>query len=144
MSNEVNNMMLEDSKDLLDNIEISTIAIECINLKKKEDEIASLEEQLKQKKLEAKRPHKKRGIYILQTDTREVLATCMAAMVNQAETMLEGAEHIAKIQKIHLDKEQEQQGSSIGERPEVEQLGYMLEVLKVHNTRAWKMPSYLL
>ena len=53
MSNEVNNMMLEDSKDLLDNIEISTIAIECINLKKKEDEIASLEEQLKQKKLEA-------------------------------------------------------------------------------------------
>jgi hypothetical protein len=53
MSNEVNNMMLEDSKDLLDNIEISTIAIECINLKKKEAEIASLEEQLKQKKLEA-------------------------------------------------------------------------------------------
>ena len=40
MSNEVNNMMLEDSKDLLDNVEITTIAIECINLKKKEDEIA--------------------------------------------------------------------------------------------------------
>ena len=35
MSNEVTNMMLEDSTDFLDNIEISTIAAECINLKKK-------------------------------------------------------------------------------------------------------------
>ena len=29
MSNEVNDMMLNDSKDLLDNIEITTIALEC-------------------------------------------------------------------------------------------------------------------
>ncbi len=50
---EVRNMMLEDSKDLLDNVEVSTIAQECVKLKNKEDEIASLEEQLKTKKLEA-------------------------------------------------------------------------------------------
>ena len=53
MSNEVNNMMLKDSKDLLDNVEITTIAAECVKLKAKEDEIASLEEQLKTKKAEA-------------------------------------------------------------------------------------------
>ena len=53
MSNEVTNMMLEDSTDFLDNIEISTIAAECINLKKKEDEIEELEEKLKAKKEEA-------------------------------------------------------------------------------------------
>jgi hypothetical protein len=53
MSNEVTNMMLNDSKDLLDNVEITTIAAECVKLKQKEDEIASLEEQLKSKKAEA-------------------------------------------------------------------------------------------
>ena len=53
MSNEVTNMMLNDSKDLLDSIEITTIAAECVKLKQKEDEIASLEEQLKSKKAEA-------------------------------------------------------------------------------------------
>ena len=35
MSNEVNDMMLKDSKDLLDNIEVNTIAAECVNLKTK-------------------------------------------------------------------------------------------------------------
>ena len=50
---EVRNMMLEDSKDLLDNVEVSTVAQECVKLKQKEDEIASLEEQLKSKKAEA-------------------------------------------------------------------------------------------
>ena len=49
---EVRNMMLEDSKDLLDNVEVSTVADECVKLKKIEDEIASLEEQLKKKKAE--------------------------------------------------------------------------------------------
>ena len=53
MSNDVTNMMLKDSKDLLDNVEITTIAVECVKLKQKEDEIASLEEQLKSKKAEA-------------------------------------------------------------------------------------------
>ena len=53
MSNEVTNMMLNDSKDLLDSVEITTIAVECVKLKAKEDEIASLEEQLKSKKAEA-------------------------------------------------------------------------------------------
>tara|TARA_R110001606_G_scaffold5285_1_gene24541 strand:+ start:346 stop:909 length:564 start_codon:yes stop_codon:yes gene_type:complete len=53
MSNEVTNMMLKDSKDLLDNVEITDIASECVKLKQKEDEIASLEEQLKSKKAEA-------------------------------------------------------------------------------------------
>jgi len=52
MSN-LNKMMLKDSKDLLDDIEITDIASECIKLKQKEDEIASLEEQLKDKKAEA-------------------------------------------------------------------------------------------
>ena len=53
MSEDVRDMMLEDSKDLLDNVEVSTVAQECVKLKQKEDEIASLEEQLKTKKLEA-------------------------------------------------------------------------------------------
>jgi len=45
--------MLEDSKDLLDNVEVTTIAQECVKLKNKEDEIAQIEEQLKNKKAEA-------------------------------------------------------------------------------------------
>ena len=49
---EVNKMMLEDSKDLLDNVEVTTIAQECVRLKQKEDELAQLEEQLKNKKEE--------------------------------------------------------------------------------------------
>ena len=53
MSEDVRNMMLEDSKDLRDNVEVSTVAQECVKLKQKEDEIADLEEQLKAKKLEA-------------------------------------------------------------------------------------------
>ena len=39
---EVRNMMLEDSKDLLDNVEVSTVAQECVKLKNKEDEICLL------------------------------------------------------------------------------------------------------
>ena len=46
-------MMLEDTKDLLDNIEITDIATQCKLLKDKEDEIAALEEKLKSKKAEA-------------------------------------------------------------------------------------------
>ena len=34
---EVRNMMLEDSKDLLDNVEVSTVAEECVKLKQKEE-----------------------------------------------------------------------------------------------------------
>ena len=45
--------MLKDSTDLLDNVEVTTIAQECVKLKQKEDEIANLEEQLKSKKAEA-------------------------------------------------------------------------------------------
>ena len=45
--------MLKDSNDLLDNVEVTTIAQECVKLKSKEDEIAELEEQLKNKKAEA-------------------------------------------------------------------------------------------
>ena len=47
MSNEVNDMMLNDSRDLLDNVEITTIAAECQKLKNIEDEIARSEEMLK-------------------------------------------------------------------------------------------------
>ena len=50
---EMNKMMLEDTKDLLDNIEITDIATQCQLLKNKEDEISSLEDQLKTKKAEA-------------------------------------------------------------------------------------------
>ena len=48
-------MMLEDSKDLLDDdeIEVTTVAQECVKLKAKEDEVAALEEQLKIKKKNA-------------------------------------------------------------------------------------------
>ena len=53
MSNEVSNMMLEDSKDLLDNVEITTIALECQNLKNIEDEISRTEEKLKDLKTTA-------------------------------------------------------------------------------------------
>ena len=49
---EVKNMMLEDTKDMLDNIEITDIAQQCVLLKKKEDEVAELEEKLKAKKNE--------------------------------------------------------------------------------------------
>ena len=50
---EVKNMMLEDSKDMLDNIEITDIAQQCVKLKKVEDDIEELEEKLKMKKEEA-------------------------------------------------------------------------------------------
>ena len=50
---EINKMMLEDSKDLLDNVEVTDIAQQCIKLKEKEDEIAELEDKLKAKKAEA-------------------------------------------------------------------------------------------
>ena len=49
----VRDEMLKDSTDLLDNVEVTTIAQECVKLKQKEDEIANLEEQLKSKKAEA-------------------------------------------------------------------------------------------
>jgi hypothetical protein len=53
MSDDIKDMMLKDSSDLLDNVEVSTIAAECIRLKQKEDEIAELEDKLKAKKEEA-------------------------------------------------------------------------------------------
>ena len=50
---DVREEMIKDSTDLLDNVEVTTIAQECVKLKAKEDEIAKLEEQLKNKKAEA-------------------------------------------------------------------------------------------
>jgi len=50
---DIRDEMINDSKDFLDNVEVTTIAQECVNLKKIEDEIAMLEEQLKDKKLDA-------------------------------------------------------------------------------------------
>ena len=49
---DVREEMLKDSKDLLDNVEVTTVADECVKLKKIEDEIAAIEEQLKNKKAE--------------------------------------------------------------------------------------------
>ena len=48
----IQDAMLKDSKDLLDNVEVTTIAQECVRLKTKEDELVSLEEQVKNKKEE--------------------------------------------------------------------------------------------
>ena len=45
--------MLKDTKDMLDEIEVTDIAEQCVLLKKKEDEVAELEEKLKAKKAEA-------------------------------------------------------------------------------------------
>ena len=50
---DVREEMLEDSKDMLDNVEVTDIAQQCILLKNKEDEIEELEEKLKAKKAEA-------------------------------------------------------------------------------------------
>ena len=49
----IHDEMIKDSNDLLDNVEITTIAAGCVKLKEKEDEIAALEDQLKKKKEEA-------------------------------------------------------------------------------------------
>jgi len=50
---DIRDEMINDSKDFLDTVEVTTIAQECVNLKKVEDEIAAIEEQLKKKKEEA-------------------------------------------------------------------------------------------
>ena len=47
---DIRDEMINDSKDFLDTIAVTTIAQECVNLKKVEDEIAAIEEQLKKKK----------------------------------------------------------------------------------------------
>ena len=44
--------MLKDT-DMIDNVEVTDIAQQCVLLKKKEDEVAELEEKLKAKKEEA-------------------------------------------------------------------------------------------
>ena len=46
MSDDVKNMMLEDSTDLLDNVEVTTIAAECQKLKSLQDDIESAEEHV--------------------------------------------------------------------------------------------------
>ena len=50
---DIRDEMINDSKDFLDTVEVTTIAQECVNLKKVEDDIAAIEEQLKKKKEEA-------------------------------------------------------------------------------------------
>ncbi|HSG29959.1 MAG TPA: hypothetical protein VLB82_00265 [Thermodesulfobacteriota bacterium] len=50
---DIRDEMINDSKDFLDTVEVTTIAQECVNLKQKEDEIAELEDKLKKKKEEA-------------------------------------------------------------------------------------------
>ena len=50
---DIRDEMINDSKDFLDTVEVTTIAQECVNLKKIEDEIALLEERLKDKKQDA-------------------------------------------------------------------------------------------
>ena len=50
---DVREEMLEDSKDMLDNVEVTDIAQQCVLLKDKEDEISELEDKLKAKKAEA-------------------------------------------------------------------------------------------
>ena len=50
MNDDVKQMMLEDSIDLLDNVEVTTIADQCQKLKKLEDQILEAEEKVKQLK----------------------------------------------------------------------------------------------
>jgi len=50
---DLNTMMLEDSTDLLDNVEVTTIAEECKKLKNLQDEIDKTEELVKQLKEKA-------------------------------------------------------------------------------------------
>ena len=47
---DIRDEMINDSKDFLDTVEVTTIAQECVNLKKVEYDIAAIEEQLKKKK----------------------------------------------------------------------------------------------
>ena len=49
----VRDEMLKDSKDLLDSVEVTTIAVECQKLKALEDKIEAAEENLKDLKLKA-------------------------------------------------------------------------------------------
>ena len=49
----VRDEMLKDSKDLLDSVEVTTIAAECTKLKALEDEISTAEDNLKDLKLKA-------------------------------------------------------------------------------------------
>jgi len=46
MSDDVKSMMLEDSTDLLDNVEVTTIAAECQKLKSLQDDIERAEEHV--------------------------------------------------------------------------------------------------
>lgn len=46
MSDDVKNMMLQDSTDLLDNVEVTTIAVECQKLKGLQDDIDRAEEHV--------------------------------------------------------------------------------------------------
>lgn len=46
MSDDVKNMMLQDSTDLLDNVEVTTIAVECQKLKALQDDIDRAEEHV--------------------------------------------------------------------------------------------------
>ena len=50
---DVRSEMLKDTSDMLDNVEMTDIAQQCVKLKEKEDEIAELEDKLKAKKAEA-------------------------------------------------------------------------------------------
>ena len=53
MTDEVKNMMLEDSNDLLDNVEVTKLADECQKLKDTEDMIKSAEKHLQDLKAKA-------------------------------------------------------------------------------------------
>jgi len=54
MSDDVKQMMLEDSTDLLDNVEVTTIADQCQKLKALEDEIIKAEEHVDSLKAKAR------------------------------------------------------------------------------------------
>ena len=53
MTDEVKNMMLEDSKDLLDNVDVTNLADECQKLKDLEDMIKSAEKHIQDLKAQA-------------------------------------------------------------------------------------------
>ena len=53
MTDEVRKMMVEDSKDLLDDVDVTNLADECQKLKDTEDMIKSAEQHLKDLKAKA-------------------------------------------------------------------------------------------
>ena len=68
---DVRSEMLKDTSDMLDNVEITDIAQQCVLLKKKEDEVAELEDKLKAKNTAFQKTKNKKSGYTKQDFIRD-------------------------------------------------------------------------